>query len=114
MGRHERPMPLAFHLALQNHSLAPPAANRTERRDAAPRGRSASEWFPVPAPLDPMPPFSLLAAFPLCLGAPRAPAQDVAERALKDQQGTWPAERFVRDGQETPAEIVRTITRTIE
>ena len=33
---------------------------------------------------------------------------------LEKQQGTWTAISFRRDGQETPKEIVRTITRTVE
>ena len=43
-----------------------------------------------------------------------ADAQDLARRELDKHQGTWVAVSFRRDGQETPAEIVRTITRTVE
>jgi uncharacterized protein (TIGR03067 family) len=39
---------------------------------------------------------------------------DLATQALAAQQGTWFAVSFRRDGQETPAAIVRTIQRTVE
>jgi uncharacterized protein (TIGR03067 family) len=39
---------------------------------------------------------------------------DVAKPELAAQQGTWTAESSVREGQDAPAEIVRTITRTVE
>lgn len=48
------------------------------------------------------------------LGAASLRAQEAARSALEEQQGVWVAERFVRDGKETPAEIVRSITRTVE
>jgi uncharacterized protein (TIGR03067 family) len=41
-------------------------------------------------------------------------AQDPAKQELEKHQGSWLAVSFRRDGQETPAEIVRTITRTVE
>jgi uncharacterized protein (TIGR03067 family) len=41
-------------------------------------------------------------------------AQDAAKLELEKHRGTWAAVSFRRDGQETPAEIVRTITRTVE
>jgi uncharacterized protein (TIGR03067 family) len=40
-------------------------------------------------------------------------AQEQASREFAKQQGTWFASSFRRDGQETPQEIVRTITRTV-
>ncbi|QEH38730.1 hypothetical protein OJF2_73360 [Aquisphaera giovannonii] len=47
------------------------------------------------------------------------PAQESAagkndEATLRAQAGTWAAVSFRRDGKETPADIVRTITRTVE
>ncbi|WP_165221687.1 TIGR03067 domain-containing protein [Aquisphaera insulae] len=53
----------------------------------------------------------------LCAGL--LPAQEPAgerndEAALKAQAGTWIAVSFRRDGKQTPAGIVRTITRTVE
>jgi uncharacterized protein (TIGR03067 family) len=56
-------------------------------------------------------PGALLAA---CLCSVLATAQDTAKQELERHQGTWIAISFRRDGQETPAEIVRTITRTVE
>ena len=41
-------------------------------------------------------------------------AQEPAKQELARHQGTWTAVSFRREGQETPAEIVRTITRTVE
>jgi uncharacterized protein (TIGR03067 family) len=49
-----------------------------------------------------------------CLCAVLATAQDPAKQELEKHQGTWIAVSFRRDGQETPAEIVRTVTRTVE
>jgi uncharacterized protein (TIGR03067 family) len=49
-----------------------------------------------------------------CLCAVRAMAQDPEIQEMEKHQGTWIAVSFCRDGQETPAEIVRTITRTVE
>jgi uncharacterized protein (TIGR03067 family) len=43
-----------------------------------------------------------------------AVAQETARDELAKQQGTWVVVLFRRDGQETPQEIVRTITRTVE
>jgi uncharacterized protein (TIGR03067 family) len=49
----------------------------------------------------------------VCLCASSICAQD-PRAELEKQQGTWVAVSFRRDGQETPQEIVRTITRTVE
>jgi uncharacterized protein (TIGR03067 family) len=40
-------------------------------------------------------------------------AQEPAKQELEKHQGTWLAVSFRREGQETPREIVRTITRTV-
>jgi uncharacterized protein (TIGR03067 family) len=40
--------------------------------------------------------------------------RDIAEQAIAAQQGTWLAASSRRDGADAPAEIVRTITRTVE
>ena len=50
----------------------------------------------------------------VCLCAVLAFAQRPAKEDLEKQQGTWVAVSFRRDGQDTPREIVRTITRTVE
>jgi uncharacterized protein (TIGR03067 family) len=49
-----------------------------------------------------------------CLCAGLTVAQDPGRRELERHQGTWVAVSFRRDGQETPSEIVRTISRTME
>jgi uncharacterized protein (TIGR03067 family) len=54
---------------------------------------------------------ALLAA---CLSAGLAIAQEHAKQELEKHQGTWIAVSFRRDGQETPGEIVRTISRIVE
>jgi uncharacterized protein (TIGR03067 family) len=41
-------------------------------------------------------------------------AQDAARQELEKQQGIWVAVSFRHDGQDTPVEIVRTISRTVE
>jgi uncharacterized protein (TIGR03067 family) len=41
-------------------------------------------------------------------------AQGSANEDLEKQQGTWVVTSFRRDGKDTPPEIVRTITRTVE
>src|SRR5262249_16804926 len=52
----------------------------------------------------------LLVAFPTG-DDPQAPA---VARELERHQGTWRVVSFTRDGQETPAEIARTIVRIVE
>jgi uncharacterized protein (TIGR03067 family) len=52
---------------------------------------------------------ALLAAC-LCSALPQAPTK----QELEKHQGNWVAVSFRRDGQETAAEIVRTVTRTVE
>ena len=54
------------------------------------------------------------ASLAVCLCAGLAFAQGSAKEDLQKQQGTWVAVSFRRDGQDTPREIVRTITRTVE
>jgi uncharacterized protein (TIGR03067 family) len=54
------------------------------------------------------------ASLAVCLCAGLAVAQGSAKEDLEKQQGTWVAVSFRRDGQDTPQEIVRTITRTVE
>jgi uncharacterized protein (TIGR03067 family) len=54
------------------------------------------------------------ASLAVCLCAGLAIAQGPAKEDLEKQQGTWVAVSFRRDGQDTPQEIVRTITRTVE
>ena len=49
-----------------------------------------------------------------CLCGSAFGAQEPAKQELARHQGTWTAVSFRREGQETPAEIVRTITRTVE
>jgi uncharacterized protein (TIGR03067 family) len=56
--------------------------------------------------------FALLFISLLCQAPP--PYRDPAEQAIAAQQGTWLATSSRRDGQDAPAEIVRTITRTVE
>jgi len=41
-------------------------------------------------------------------------AQELAKQELEKHQGTWVAVSFRRDGAQTPADIVRTIARTVE
>jgi uncharacterized protein (TIGR03067 family) len=52
-------------------------------------------------------------AIVLCSWALTIQAQEPANREIAKHQGTWLASSFRRDGQETPQEIVRTITRTV-
>jgi len=47
-----------------------------------------------------------------CACALTIQAQEPASREITKHQGTWLASSFRRDGQQTPQEIVRTITRT--
>jgi len=53
------------------------------------------------------------ASLAVCLCAGLAVAQGPARDDLERQQGTWVAVSFRRDGQDTPREIVQTITRTV-
>jgi uncharacterized protein (TIGR03067 family) len=50
----------------------------------------------------------------VCLCGTALGVQEPAKQELAKHQGTWTAVSFRREGQETPAEIVRTITRTVE
>jgi uncharacterized protein (TIGR03067 family) len=52
-------------------------------------------------------------AIVVCHWALTIRAQEPASREIEKHQGTWLASSFRRDGQETPQEIVRTITRTV-
>ena len=52
-------------------------------------------------------------AIVVCPWALTIQAQEPANREIAKHQGTWLASSFRRDGQETPQEIVRTITRTV-
>src|SRR5271166_4250212 len=54
------------------------------------------------------------ASLAVCLCAGLAVAQGSAKEDLEKQQGTWVAVSFRHDGQATPQEIVRTITRTVK
>ncbi len=54
------------------------------------------------------------ATLAVCLCVGLAIAQGPAKEDLEKQQGIWVAVSFRRDGQDTPREIVRTITRTVE
>jgi uncharacterized protein (TIGR03067 family) len=54
------------------------------------------------------------ASLTVCLCAGLAVAQGSAQEDLEKQQGTWVVVSFRHDGQDTPQEIVRTITRTVE
>jgi uncharacterized protein (TIGR03067 family) len=49
-----------------------------------------------------------------CLCVSLVRPQDAVKQELERHQGAWVAISFRRDGQETPTEIVRTITRTVE
>jgi uncharacterized protein (TIGR03067 family) len=49
-----------------------------------------------------------------CLCGATLGAQEPAKQEQARHQGTWTAISFRRDGQETPGEIVRSITRTVE
>ena len=53
------------------------------------------------------------AAIVVCPLGPEIQAQEPANREIAKHQGTWLASSFRRDGQETPQDIVRTITRTV-
>ncbi len=55
-----------------------------------------------------------LAILAVCMCARWSGAQSPASPDLERQQGSWVAVSFRRDGQETPREIVQTITRTVE
>jgi uncharacterized protein (TIGR03067 family) len=52
-------------------------------------------------------------AIVVCQWALTIEAQQPASREIEQHQGIWLASSFRRDGQETPQEIVRTITRTV-
>jgi uncharacterized protein (TIGR03067 family) len=53
------------------------------------------------------------AAIVVCPLALTIQAQEPASREIERHQGTWLAISFRRDGQETPQDIVRSITRTV-
>ncbi len=57
---------------------------------------------------------NLPAILAVCLCATLVNAQEPAQDELRQHQGTWAAVSFRRDGQDTPADIVRSITRTVE
>jgi uncharacterized protein (TIGR03067 family) len=50
----------------------------------------------------------------LCLCTATHPAQTSLHPELKSHEGTWTAVSFRRDGQDTPDEIVRSITRSVQ
>jgi uncharacterized protein (TIGR03067 family) len=57
--------------------------------------------------------FLAFTAIVVCPWVLTSQAQEPASREIDKHQGIWLASSFRRDGQETPQEIVRTITRTV-